>query len=260
MRLRQVRDQLYSWIRQHYIMLGLFLIGLCGGLFTAGIGLLLGILLEPLVQQFLYEKAVTRYLIMADPHFTAEIRPGITAFCGLAVYCAFSEQKGDPEIIQKDIVQHALDLFYFSPSDGPQVELLCRLALEHQQQLNGDLLAESLLARLKDIAAATKTAQVLKELVIRYAPKELWRLESLLQILAPGMERGNENAPWQILGVSPEASVQEIKKTFRRLALQFHPDSLASLNEAQRKKAEESFIRIRQAYREVLSQRLDDKS
>src|SRR5919199_4568626 len=52
---------------------------------------------------------------------------------------------------------------------------------------------------------------------------------------------------YEILGVSPEASSEEIKKAFRRLALQYHPD----VNPGD-KAAEEKFKDISEAY-EILS-------
>src|SRR3989337_4598464 len=51
---------------------------------------------------------------------------------------------------------------------------------------------------------------------------------------------------YDVLGVSKTSSADEIKKAYRKLALQFHPDRNKS------KEAEEKFKEINQAY-EVLS-------
>jgi DnaJ-class molecular chaperone len=52
---------------------------------------------------------------------------------------------------------------------------------------------------------------------------------------------------YEILGVSPDASQAEIKKSFRNLALQHHPDKNKNSDESRQK-----FMRIIEAY-EVLS-------
>ena len=52
---------------------------------------------------------------------------------------------------------------------------------------------------------------------------------------------------YQVLGLSKDASSGEIKKTFRRLALRYHPDR----NPQSQKQAEEKFKEINEAY-EVL--------
>ena len=58
------------------------------------------------------------------------------------------------------------------------------------------------------------------------------------------------NAPksyYELLGVSPQASTQEITKAYRRLALQYHPDKLGHLPEAARLAKEAEFSQISQA-------------
>ena len=67
-------------------------------------------------------------------------------------------------------------------------------------------------------------------------------------LLSPRPER----ASWLILGLEPGAPQADIRRNYRLLAGQFHPDTNAHLTEVQRREAQEAFLRIRKAY-EVLS-------
>ena len=53
---------------------------------------------------------------------------------------------------------------------------------------------------------------------------------------------------FQILDVSPNSTEDEVKKAYRKLALRFHPDRLQGLTDAEKKAAEEKFIRVQKAY------------
>eukprot|EP00484_Ammonia_sp_Unknown_P002438 CAMPEP_0197075074 /NCGR_PEP_ID=MMETSP1384-20130603/211426_1 /TAXON_ID=29189 /ORGANISM="Ammonia sp." /LENGTH=589 /DNA_ID=CAMNT_0042513917 /DNA_START=88 /DNA_END=1857 /DNA_ORIENTATION=+ len=56
---------------------------------------------------------------------------------------------------------------------------------------------------------------------------------------------------YKILGVEKDATEQEIKKGFRKMAMKWHPDKFASASEKERSAAEEKFKEIGEAY-EVL--------
>ena len=58
--------------------------------------------------------------------------------------------------------------------------------------------------------------------------------------------------PYQVLGVSPNASEDEIRQAYRRLAKKYHPDMYVSASEQEKKDAEAKFKDINHAY-EVLS-------
>jgi DnaJ like chaperone protein len=60
---------------------------------------------------------------------------------------------------------------------------------------------------------------------------------------------------YQILEVDPEASNEDIKKAYRRLALKNHPDKVAYLGEEIRKQAKEKFQRISEAYEAIKKER-----
>lgn len=54
--------------------------------------------------------------------------------------------------------------------------------------------------------------------------------------------------PYQVLGINPTASDDEIKKAYRRLAMKYHPDKVEGMGDEVKKKAEEQFRQINEAY------------
>ena len=57
--------------------------------------------------------------------------------------------------------------------------------------------------------------------------------------------------PYQVLGVSRNATDEEIKKAYRNLSRKYHPD--ANLDNP--KAAEEKFKEIQQAYQQIMKER-----
>lgn len=59
--------------------------------------------------------------------------------------------------------------------------------------------------------------------------------------------------PYDILGVSPSATDEEIKKAYRTLSRKYHPD--ANVGKPGEKAAEEKFKQIQQAYAQIMKER-----
>lgn len=259
MKHQEIVDRLFFWIKNHRLAILGGIAGLFGGLFTCTFGLLLGILLEPLVHQYVKERAIKTYLVEANPHFTGESKAGITAFCGLAFISVIPDQTQEIDFAMDHIVQSALQLFHCPLQDGATLEQVCRLAKENKKNINVDLLAESLKARTKNHIAPEQIVAVLRELVNLYGNNDFDKLNSIAQILCPEIELGGHHSPWDILGLKPDSSIQQIKKAFRKLALQFHPDRLSALSEERKRSAQERFIQIRRAYRQALAEKQEQK-
>ena len=59
--------------------------------------------------------------------------------------------------------------------------------------------------------------------------------------------------PYEILGVSRNATDEEIKKAYRSLSRKYHPD--ANINNPNKDQAEEKFKQVQQAYEQVMKER-----
>lgn len=59
--------------------------------------------------------------------------------------------------------------------------------------------------------------------------------------------------PYQVLGVSRNASDDEIKKAYRNLSRKYHPD--ANVNNPNKEQAEERFKQVQQAYDMIMKQK-----
>jgi uncharacterized membrane protein YkvA (DUF1232 family) len=65
-------------------------------------------------------------------------------------------------------------------------------------------------------------------------------------------ESFSKKDPYKILGVNRNASIDEIKKAYRKLAGKYHPDKVDHLGDEFRVLAEEKFKEIQEAYQELL--------
>lgn len=59
--------------------------------------------------------------------------------------------------------------------------------------------------------------------------------------------------PYEVLGVSRDASDEEIKKAYRALSRRYHPD--ANINNPNKAQAEEKFKQIQQAYDQIMKEK-----
>lgn len=94
-----------------------------------------------------------------------------------------------------------------------------------------------------DGVVATAEVNALRECTLALGLSEA-DLNSMLNLQDAGT---NLDAAYKVLGVSPTATNDEVKAAFRRLALQNHPDKVASLGEDVRKAAEKKFKEINAA-------------
>ena len=67
--------------------------------------------------------------------------------------------------------------------------------------------------------------------------------------------RPSNDSNYKILEIDPSASNDEVKKAYRKMAVKYHPDKVATLGEDVQKTAEEKFKAISQAYEAICKER-----
>ena len=67
--------------------------------------------------------------------------------------------------------------------------------------------------------------------------------------------RSSNDSNYRILEITPDATDDEIKKAYRKMAVKYHPDKVATLGEDVQKAAEEKFKAVSKAYEEICKER-----
>jgi DnaJ like chaperone protein len=63
------------------------------------------------------------------------------------------------------------------------------------------------------------------------------------------------DSAYKILEVEPNASNDDVKKAYRRMAMKYHPDKVSHLGEDFRKTADEKFKKVNEAYERIKQER-----
>ena len=69
------------------------------------------------------------------------------------------------------------------------------------------------------------------------------------------MYRRSADSAYKVLGIDAGATDDEVRKAYKRMALKYHPDKVATLGEDVQKAAEEKFKNVQQAYEQIKKER-----
>ena len=219
------------------------------------IGIVLGYFTGCVYSEILYHRAICKYYKNPGPSSFYEGEPGLAAFCALGIYILSkaSPQMPNDQAAAARVIGTAISVFPGGKKISTMAELFCRKAFEQLKFMNPDLLCESLFARRSEAGDRTVMGAELSSMAMgREAEKEALYIRQFLDPhYQPDFYENLGEDPWTTLGISFGASYNEVKSRFRKLALMYHPDNQGDLDEEERKKAGETFIKIRDAYRVI---------
>ena len=119
--------------------------------------------------------------------------------------------------------------------------------MDYAQRLQ--LLNLLVLVAKADGTVATEEVEAIRECAawMRMASTDV---DSMLNLGGDSLE-----AAYKVLGVPPTATDDEVRRAYRKLALQHHPDRVATLGEDIRKAAEKKFQEINEAKERIYKAR-----
>ena len=200
-----------------------------------------------------------------DPVSQAQVN-FLTCLIGLSLHVAEAEGMVRASHVKamKDFFQRN---FSFGASDQELIQRLIEEMYRQRHRIDvpglcgyyaaastyeGRVLLLRLLYQIARADAAGVTARE-EQLILRIAAYLGLDERAVAQARA-GFGAGGGRA-WEVLGLSADAGVEEIKAAYRQLSLQHHPDRVANLGPEFVKVAEEKFKAIQEAYEEIRRQR-----
>ncbi len=241
------------------------LIGLIAGLRVFGLifGFLAGYLLDKIIQGHLENRNTT---VSLDESPLGRVRAA-----AVAVLCAAKTAKGGGSGAEKaslddtevEIIRQRFQRNFALSASGTaacDAVISAYLAGDELPEISGTL-------RFDDPPEQFALIQSLYQAASLFGPlgaetrAEIQRLSSSLGV-PPELEQPayyifaeKDEESYRLLGVDAETPTPEIKRVFRSLAAQFHPDGLHALEDEQKKAAEEAFVKIREAYEAIMRER-----
>jgi DnaJ like chaperone protein len=173
------------------------------------------------------------------------------------------EQRKVEEFIDQDLKldmqsrSAALRVFHAALSGGGTFE---QFAVQFQQNFSHEpALLELMIDIFYRIAAADGVINAAEEQLIEQAARIFRISEALLDSIRRRYSggSGSSSRAYAVLGLEKDATVDEIKKAYRKLSIEFHPDTVASkgLPEEFTKFATEKFRAIQEAYDALKAER-----
>jgi len=93
-------------------------------------------------------------------------------------------------------------------------------------------------------------------LVDFFWPKKKASSDAPAAAAVPGQPASNDRAPWhEVLGVAPDATLDQIRKAYEERSAQVHPDRVAGMGPEFRETATRATRRINDAYEEAVRAR-----
>ncbi|MBN8704441.1 MAG: DnaJ domain-containing protein [Bacteroidetes bacterium] len=241
-----------SWL---FGLLGLILFGPIGAILGFIIGMLIG---QTRVKTSTFSSDGGQPMMEPGKVFPYRVEVMIESLVALAMYVARADQKLFPR--EKEIIRSFILSAQFGPDAAISAymdEVIEKYKTEyidvhfHVRRLSPFLTQQHVqVVLLLCVDVAQADGRIDKDEL--NSLKEICRAfgvpESMLDrfITKKGF---TDNEAYETLGLKPGSSQDEIKKAYRKLALQYHPDRVqATASEEEKKAANEKFILIQKAY------------
>ncbi len=236
-------------------------VGSLGGLYGVALGVLVGHLLDRILEQRYLGRAVQE--LFSNPFQSPLAAQAEGVFCEFTLICQlFFLQRKNPLTFLDELIERY-------PAAGRVPKKEYRVFKEIASSICLDLLDPDvalLIGFLKNIREGHTFPELFHTLLTATgisSPQELTRggrelmeeaaygwgveVDEFRRLLGENDSSTLQN-PWKLLGLTPDATLEEIKRVYRSLAASFHPDAVVGLSEEQQIQSEEAFKRIRHAY------------
>lgn len=155
---------------------------------------------------------------------------------------SFGASAGDEAVeIVKEVVKKDFNLYDVCVQIRSCMDYSQRLQLFHYLVSLG--VCDGLVQREIDIL----------EVIAHYIGLSKADVDSIFAIYRPTPQSNESN--YRMLGIEPTATNDEVKKAYRKMAVKYHPDKVATLGPDVQKAAEEKFKAISQAYEAICKER-----